>query len=96
MRHPGFCIKKVIIKSMNETLLHLAILQIISITCINTFHATGVSRRQVTNFKMFKTNNNLEFHDHIWKHHEKCIQISTNMSDIGSLFREKAVQMSDL
>ena len=31
----------------------------------------------------------LEFHDHIWNHHEKWIQISTDMFGIGSLIREK-------
>ena len=35
----------------------------------------------------------LEFHDHIWNHHEKCIQISTNMPGIGSANREVAVKM---
>ena len=33
----------------------------------------------------------MEFHDHIWNHHEKCIQINTNMPGIGSLIREIAV-----
>ena len=32
---------------------------------------------------MFKNVNILEFGDYIWNHHEKCIQISTNMPDIG-------------
>ena len=32
---------------------------------------------------MFKNVNILESGDHIWNHHEKCIQISTNMPDIG-------------
>ena len=30
----------------------------------------------------------MEFHEHIWNRHEKCIQISTNMPGIGSLIRE--------
>ena len=38
----------------------------------------------------------LEFHDHIWNQHEKCIQISTNMPGIGSLIREIAVKISDM
>ena len=33
----------------------------------------------------------VEFHDHIWNKHKKCIQISTNMPGIGSLIREIAV-----
>ena len=51
-----------------------------SLYCLITFHAAGVSRRQVKNFKYFKI---LEFGDYIWNHHEKCIQISTNMPGIG-------------
>ena len=38
----------------------------------------------------------VEFHDHIWNHHEKCIQISTNMPGIGSLIHEIAVQISEM
>ena len=36
----------------------------------------------------------LEFHDLIWNHHEKCIQISTNMPGIGSLIRELDIKIS--
>ena len=32
---------------------------------------------------MFKNVNILEFGDYIWNHHEKCIEISTNMPGIG-------------
>ena len=32
--------------------------------------------------------NILRFLDHIWNHHEKSIQKSTNMPGIGSLIRE--------
>ena len=35
----------------------------------------------------------MEFYDHIRNHDEKCIQISTNMPGIGSLFREIAVEI---
>ena len=31
----------------------------------------------------FKSFNMLEFQEHIWKQHEKCIQISTDMPGIG-------------
>ena len=54
----------------------------------------GVSRRQVQGFHqnfIF-----LEFHDHIWNHHEKYIQKSTNMSGIGSLIREIDVRNSEI
>ena len=53
---------------------------------LNTFHAAGVSRRQVsqqTFHKSLKNVNIMEFGDYILKHHKKCIQISTNMRDIG-------------
>ena len=38
----------------------------------------------------------VEFHDHIWNHHEKCIQKSTNMPGIGSIIREIAVKISEM
>ena len=38
----------------------------------------------------------VEFHDHIWNHNVKCIQISTNMPGIGSLIREiAAIKISE-
>ena len=43
--------------------------------------------------KIVKNVEIVEFHDHIWNHDEKCIQISTNMPGIGSLFREIAVEI---
>ena len=54
---------------------------------VNTYHAAGMSRRQVKKKKR-KNVNILECYYHIWNHHEKCIQKSTNMSGIGSLIRE--------
>ena len=51
-------------------------------------------RRQVKNVhKIFKNDKILEFHDHIWNHHGKCIQKSPNMPGIGSLIREIDVQI---
>ena len=38
----------------------------------------------------------VEFHDHIWNHHEKCIQKSTNMPGIGLLILEIAVLISEM
>ena len=35
----------------------------------------------------------VEFHDHIWNPHEKCIQISTNMPGIGSLIRKIGLEI---
>ena len=46
--------------------------------------------------KNVKNNKMLEFHDHIWNHHKKCIPISTNMTGIGSLIHEITVQISDV
>ena len=48
---------------------------------LNPFHAAD-------NHKMFKKikkcqNSGIWYGDYIWNHHEKCIQISTNMPDIG-------------
>ena len=43
---------------------------------------------------MVKNVNILEFLDHIWNHHDKYIQMSTNMPGIGSLIREIDVKMS--
>ena len=38
----------------------------------------------------------MEFHDHIWNHNDKCIQISTNTPGIGSFIREIAVEISEM
>ena len=64
---------------------------------LNAFHAAG--RVQTTGqifHKIFKIDNILEFHDHIWNHHSKCIQKSTNMPGIGSLIREMDVKMPEI
>ena len=37
-----------------------------------------------------------EFHDHIWNHKEKCIQISTNMPGIGLVIHEIDVEISEM
>ena len=50
--------------------------------------------QNLTNF--VKNVKNVEFHHHIWYHHEKCIQISTNMPGIGSVIREIAVKISEI
>ena len=54
-------------------------------TRVNPFHAAGVSRRQVQNYKQVSK----FVGDYIWNHHEKCNQISTNMPGIG-------LEMSDI
>ena len=46
--------------------------------------------------KFVKNVKMMEFHDHIWNHHEECIQISTNMPGIGSLIREIDVYKSEM
>ena len=50
--------------------------------------------QNVTNF--VKNVNILEYHDHIWNHHEKYIQISINMPGIGSLIREIDVNIWEM
>ena len=53
-------------------------------TQFNTFLSEVFSRRQVQNFTNFVKNLKIvEFHDYIWNHYEKCIQISTNMDSFG-------------
>ena len=42
--------------------------------------------RQINTFKI------IEFHDHIWNNHEKCIPMSTNIPGIGPLIREIAIK----
>ena len=57
----------------------------------------GECRRQVKNLtncvKLIKI---VKFHDHIWNHHNKYIEISTNMPVIGSLIRKITVKISEI
>ena len=55
---------------------------------INAFHTTCNCRRQVgQKFNKFGKNVKIvEFHDHIWNHHEKYINISINIPGIGFTF----------
>ena len=63
---------------------------------VNAFRVAGECRRQVKNVTTFVINVKIvEFHDHIWNHYEKCIQISTNMPGIGSVNCEIAVKISE-
>ena len=56
---------------------------------LSAFHAAGECRRQVIDVTNFVKNVNImEFHGHIWNHHEKCIQICTNMPCIGVVIPE--------
>ena len=56
---------------------------------LNAFHAAGECRRQVKNVSnLVKNVKIMEFHYHIWNHHEKCIQQSTNMPGIGVVIPE--------
>ena len=51
---------------------------------VYTFHAAGDCRQHFQNCTKFVKNVNIfKFCDHIWNHHGKCIQISTNMYSIG-------------
>ena len=46
--------------------------------------------------QLFKNFNIMEFYDHIWNHHEKYIQQSTNMPGFGSVVCEIDVKMSKM
>ena len=60
----------------------------------NAFHAAGECRRQIQNVtNLVKNVKIVEFHGHMWNHHEKYIQISTNMSVIRSQIREICVKI---
>ena len=51
---------------------------------------TLISRRRVKKFTtVLKNVNILEFGDFNWNHHEKCIQISTNMPGIGLILEKQ-------
>ena len=55
------------------------------------------SRRHVQNFTNFVKNVKImEFHDHIWIHLVKCIQISPNMPEISSLIRKINVKIAKI
>ena len=61
---------------------------------LNDYNAAGVSRRQDQNVTIFvKKCQFVEFHYHIRNHHEKCIQINTNMPSIGLVFPEITYEM---
>ena len=54
----------------------------------------GECKRQVINLTNFVKNVQIvEFHGHIWNHHEKCIQLSTNMPSIGVVIPEITCEM---
>ena len=58
------------------------------------YHAAGECRRHVKNVTNFVKNVNIvEFHDHIWNHRGKCMQISTNMPGIGLVIPEITCEM---
>ena len=45
---------------------------------------------------MFKNFKILEFGDYIWNHHERCIEISTNMPSIGLVIPEITCEMLEI
>ena len=64
---------------------------------INTYRAAREGRQHVQNCKrIVQKLNIIEFHDHIWNHHEKCIQISTNMPSIGSVICEIGFEFQEI
>ena len=63
---------------------------------LNAFHAAGECRRQVKIEQNLVENVNImECYDqaYIWNHHEKCIQIITNMPSIGLVIPEINCEM---
>ena len=64
---------------------------------INTSRAAGECRRQVKNVtNLVKIVSIVEFHDRVWNQYEKYIQISTNMTGIGSLICEIDIKISQI
>ena len=77
--------------------------------CVKTIHwhykvlyfSRGRLNKQTTSWTFYKSSKNSKFLNLvtiIWNHHEKCIQISTNMPDIGleiceisTIFRNKTM-----
>ena len=53
---------------------------------LSTRHGTHGTGQNVSN--IVKNVTILEFHDHIWNHYEKYIQMSTNMPGIGLVIYE--------
>ena len=51
--------------------------------------------RSKMSHKLSKNVKIVEFHYHIWNHHEKCIKISTNMPSIGSVIRELTFEITE-
>ena len=62
---------------------------------LSTRQASADDRSKMLS-KFVKNVEIVEFHDHIWNHNEKCIQMSTNMPGIGSLIRELAVEILEM
>ena len=77
---------------------------IVRLDQIGSFHGLKIIEMKdmlvnmVKEDKIGKQNNVniVEFHDRIWNHNEKCIQISTNMPRIGSPIREIVVKISEM
>ena len=65
-------------------------------TCLLSTRQTTEWGRRLTGQKFNKSCKKcqtLEFHDHIWYHYEKCIQISTNMPSIVLVILEITWEM---
>ena len=62
---------------------------------LNTYLAAGVYTSKIS-LHFFKNLNSFKFDYHIWIHHGKCIQISTNMPSIGLEIPEIGVEIRNL
>ena len=66
----------------------------LAVLMLSTRQAVQTTGNNLTNF--VKNVKIVEFFDHIWNHHDKYIEISTNMPSIGSLICEIANKMSEM
>ena len=89
-RNPGLIHNACVLQCLSDVLADVMVI-------LNAFHAAGECRRQVKNLtNLVKNGKIVEFHVHIWIHHKKCIQISTNIPGIGSVNREITVKTTIL
>ena len=58
------------------------------IVILNTLNPSAGHKLQTKIFNFFKKVQSRNFHSHIWIHHAKCIQVSTNKPSIGLVVLE--------
>ena len=60
---------------------------------LSTPQTSADDRSKIEHIWFLKKIKIVEFHDHIWNHNEKCIQLSTNMPSIGLVIPEITSEM---